>query len=222
MATSDGADKALAERLQREEYFANETFEGVDLQGLELRDKEFYRCTFESCQLQESRWQRTVFEACVVRGSNVTRARFLSTGLREVRFEGSKLMGIDWSDLSSNPELSFQECGLSYCSFVGLSLRKTPFLKCVARESNFYDLDLTDADFTGSDLGGSNFRGCMLLRADFSDTTGVFLDPSVNKLKDTRVPIETAVGLARNLGMLVAGFHDEAPKRAGRKSRPSP
>lgn len=222
MATNDGADKALAERLQREEYFANETFEGVDLQGLELRDKEFYRCTFENCQFQESRWSRTVFESCLVRGSNVTRARFQATGLREVRFENSKLIGIDWSDVSSNPELSFMECGLSYCSFVGLSLRKTPFLKCVARESNFYDLDLTDSAFTGTDLSGSNFRGCMLIRTDFSETTGAFLDPSVNKLKDTRVPIETAVGLARNLGMLVMGFHDEAPKRVGRKPRQSP
>ncbi|MFY1832192.1 pentapeptide repeat-containing protein [Myxococcus fulvus] len=219
MTTERGMDPGVVERLAHEESFANETFVGLDLQGVVLTEKEFYRCTFENCQLQESRWKGSRLESCVVRGSNLTRAQLSSTALRDVRFEGSKLMGIDWSNLASNPELGFVECGLSYCSFVGLSLRKTEFLRCIARESNFYDLDLTDSDFTGTDLSGSNFRGCMLTRVDFRETLGTFLDPQHNKLKDVRVPVETAVALARNLGMLVAGFHDEAPKRAPKKSR---
>lgn len=219
MTSHDDAGGSLVARLRREEYFANETFSNADLQNADLGGKEFYRCTFDNCQLQESRWKGLTLEACTVRGCNVTRAQVANARFREVRFENSKLMGIDWSDVASNPEVHFEDCGLSYCSFVGLNLRKTQFLRCQAREANFFDLDLTDSDFDGSDLGESNFRGCILTRADFSGAAGVFLDPARNKLKDTLVPLESAVGLARALGMLVTGFHDDAAKRVGRKAR---
>lgn len=44
------------------------------------------------------------------RGCDLTRAQLLHTGLRGVRYESSKLMGIDWSSVSPNPEVSFEEC----------------------------------------------------------------------------------------------------------------
>jgi hypothetical protein len=84
-------------------------------------------------------------------------------------------------------------------------------------EANFFDLDLTDADFSGTDLTGSNFRGCTLTRTDFSSAVGAFLDPARNRLKDTRVPVETAVLLAQTLGMRVSGFNESASERPGRK-----
>ncbi|NTX66907.1 pentapeptide repeat-containing protein [Myxococcus sp. CA051A] len=219
MSETDGARAEGTQRLLRETYFENETFTNLDLQNAELADKEFYRCTFENCQLQESRWKDSILEACVVRGCNVTRAQFGRIALREVRFEGSKLIGIDWSNIASNPEFSFVDSGLSYCSFVGLSMRKMEFLRCVAREVNFYDLDLTDSDFKGTDLSGSNFRGCTLTRTDFSETQGAFLDPAHNRLKDTRVPLDSVVNLAKTLGMRVAGYHDEVSTKAKKKAR---
>ncbi len=201
-----------------EEYFENETFAHLDLQGANLGGKEFYRCTFQSAHLQESRWTGSKLEACVFRGCDLTRAQLTHTALRDVRFEGSKLMGIDWSAISPNPELAFDECNLRYCSFVGLSLRKTVFARCTALEVNFLDVDLSDTDFTGTDLSGSNFRGCTLTRADLRGTRGVFIDPAAhNRLKATRVPVETAVLIAQTLGMLVAGYGDETAARGERK-----
>ncbi|QDE70249.1 hypothetical protein BHS09_26575 [Myxococcus xanthus] len=219
MADKAKEDIRLAERLSREEYFESETFSGEDLQGANLGDKEFYRCVFENCQFHESLWKGVAMEACAFRGCNVTRAQVANAKFRDVRFENSKLMGIDWSDVSSNPDLHFEDCGLSYCSFVGLNLRKLKFLRCVVREANFFDSDLTDSEFDGSDFGGSNFHGCNLNRADFSGASGVFLDPARNTLKDTRVPLESAIDLARTLGMLVVGYHDDVKKRVGRKDR---
>jgi uncharacterized protein YjbI with pentapeptide repeats len=206
-----------AQRLLDEESFENETFTDLDLQGSNLERKEFYRCTFQNCHLQESRWSKSRLEACVFRDCDFTRAKFAETALRDVRFEGSKLMGIDWTPVSSNPEVAFEASNLRYSSFVGLSLRKTTFVRCTALEANFFDLDLTDADFTGTDLTGSNFRGCTLTRADFRNTVGAFLDPAHNRLKSTRVPVETAVLLAQSLGMLVDGFSGTEPARSERK-----
>ncbi|WP_244238307.1 pentapeptide repeat-containing protein [Corallococcus terminator] len=208
---------ALLRRLKDEDSFERETFGELDLQGIDLSGKEFYRCTFEDCQLQEVRWKDSLLEACGFRGSNLTRANFNAIRLRDVRFEGSKLMGIDWTGVSANPEVNFEECGLPYSSFVGLSLRQTSFVRCVAREANFFDTDLTDADFTGADLTGSNFRGCTLTRTDFSGATGLLLDPARNKMKDTRIPNETAMSLAHSLGMLVEGYHAKPTGRGGAK-----
>lgn len=205
-------------RLSQEAFFENETFTDLELQGVDLGEKEFYRCTFLRTQLQESRWRNTILEACVFSGCDLTRAQLKSTGLRGVRFEGSKLMGVDFTDVSANPEVTFEECLLRYASFVGLSLRKTEFLRCSALEANFFDLDLSEADFTGTNLEGSTFRGCTLTRTNFSQASGLFLDPARNRVKGTRVPVETAVSLAQSLGLQVTGFGDEGTGRRGRKS----
>lgn len=206
-----------AQRLAAGDSFENETFTDLDLQGANLGQKEFYRCTFQRCQLQESRWKGARLEACVFSDCDLTRAELQQTGLREVRFEGSKLMGIDWTNVSPNPEVAFDNCLLRYTSFVGLSLRRTAFLRCSALEANFFDLDLTEADFSGTDLTGSNFRGCNLTKADFSTSVGAFLDPANNRVKATHVPVETAVLLAQSLGMRVSGFSGDAGESRSRK-----
>jgi uncharacterized protein YjbI with pentapeptide repeats len=133
----------------------------------------------------------------------------LQTGVRGVRFEDCKLMGVDWSNLSPHPEFTFTNCNLRYASFVKVNLRKTSFARSAVREANFHDADLTEADFAGADLSGSNFRGCTLTRTDFRGTTGLFLDPARNKVKGTRVPVETAVMLAQSLGLVVDGYTTE-------------
>ncbi|AFE09361.1 pentapeptide repeat-containing protein [Corallococcus coralloides DSM 2259] len=210
-------DSAVVKRLQQEDSFERETFEGLDLQNVDLGDKEFYRCTFVNCELQESRWKEALLEVCVFQGCNLTRANFNAIRLRDVRFEGSKLMGIDWTGVAANPEVNFEECSMPYSSFVGLGLRQASFVRCVAREANFFDMDLTDADFTGADLTGSNFRGCTLTRTDFSGATGLVLDPARNKLKETRIPQDTAMSVVHELGMRVEGYHAKSGGRGGAK-----
>lgn len=191
------------ERLRAEDSFENETFSGLDLQRADLADKEFYRCVFLNCLLQESSWKSARLEACAFRGCDLTRSKVNQTAFRGVEFEGAKLMGIEFGSVSVHPEFTFTECNLRYASFVRVNLRKIEFSKCTAREVNFIDADLTDADFTGSDLTGSTFQGCTLALTDFRNTTGLFLDPSVNKVKKPRVPVETAVLLAHHLGLVV-------------------
>ena len=86
-----------------------------------------------------------------------------------------------------------------------VNLRKLSFKKCVVHEANLIDTDLSDASFTGCNLTGSNVQGCTLTATDFSGATGVFLEPSRNKVKKTRVSTETAVLIAEHFGLLVSG-----------------
>jgi uncharacterized protein YjbI with pentapeptide repeats len=156
-----------------------------------------------NCALPESVWKRALLEDCSFKQCDLTRAVVTQLGVRGVRFEGSKLMGIDFSGVSINPEMSFEECLLRYASFTRLSLRKTKFIRCTAREVNLFDCDLTDADFTGSDLTAANLRGCTLTRTEFRSATNVFIDSAINKVKETRVNADVAVRLAEHLGFEV-------------------
>lgn len=194
------------ERLESGDYFENETFTGLELAGVDLGGKEFFRCTFRSCVLRESRWRKSKLERCTFVGSDLSGATFDQTGLRGVRFESTKLLGVDWGRIAPHPELAFDDCKLRYASFVGLALRKTSLLRCSATEATFTDVDFTEADFRGTDLAGSTFTGCTLTRTDFRDARGLFLDPARNRLRHTLVPVETAVAIAQHLGMDVDGY----------------
>ncbi|AEI67213.1 pentapeptide repeat-containing protein [Corallococcus macrosporus] len=208
-------------RIHEEDSFEHETFADLSLQEADLSGKEFYGCTFQNCTLQESRWTRARLEDCVFTGCDLTRARFTDTSLRGVRFESSKLMGIDWTEVGTFPEVSFDGSNLRYCTFAGLSLRKTSFLRCTALEMNFIDTDLSEADFSESDITGSNFRGCTLTKADFAAAKGVFIDPARNRVKATRIPVDAAVNFVQTLGLVVAGYGDgpAAPKTERKKGR---
>src|SRR4051812_33918206 len=111
------AASKLALRLAQEESFENETFADLELHGCDLAEKEFYRCTFLRTQFQESRWRNTKLEACAFSSCDLTRVQLKATALRGVRFEGSKLMGVDFTEVSANPEVTFEDCVLRYASF---------------------------------------------------------------------------------------------------------
>ena len=98
-------------------------------------------------------WRRVVVEKPF--GTDLESARKLNDLVERIPLEAaisrlSGTMGVDFSGVSTNPEMSFEECLLRYASFTRLSLRKTRFLRCQAREVNLFDCDLTDAEFTGS------------------------------------------------------------------------
>jgi fluoroquinolone resistance protein len=213
---TDGFDKKdpmSAERLLAESQFDDQTFSGFALAAADLAGKEFYRCVFERCQLPESTWSRAKLEACTFRDADLSRAKLSQTALHGVRFEGCKVMGVDFSKVSTHPDVGFTDCLLRYASFSGLNLRKTTFTRCSLREVNLIDLDLTDASFGGCDLAGATLRGCTLLRTDFRATTGLFFEPARNKVKQTFVPIEVAVQLAQSQGLLVEGYDAEPTRR---------
>ena len=180
--------------------FEQQTFTGLSLTAEDLSGKHFFRCRFENCALPESRWKRALLEDCEFHQCDLTRANVAQLGLRGVKFTASKVMGVDFSGVSANPDVHFEECHLRYASFSKLSLRRAKFLRSQLREVNLYDCDLTDAEFSGSDLSGANVRGCTLTRTDFRRATAVFIDPSHNKVKETRIEMDAAAAIAEHLG----------------------
>jgi fluoroquinolone resistance protein len=210
-------------RLQAENDFVDQVFElddpASELAGFDFAGKDFYRCSFRRLNLGESRWAGARLEDCHFEACDLTRMVTGDVRAHGVHFVGCKLMGVEWTKASLNPQLHFQDCNLRYASFVELKLRTTTFHACQALEANFIDVDLGEADFAGSDLTGSVFRGTVLARADFSSAQGFFVDPAKNKVKDVRIGVETAVLLASFAGMKVSGWSGEEPAPTKRRKR---
>jgi fluoroquinolone resistance protein len=169
------------------DFFADQIFSELAPGPADLSGKELQRCTFRRCKLAESRWAQSKLEDCVFEDCDLTRMVPQALALRGVTFKGSKLMGVDFTDLRPLPQVTFEGCDLRYASFVKLRLRATRFIGCIAREANFIEVDLTEADFTDTDLTGSVIRGCQLAKTNLSRATGVAFDPQLNKVKGARI-----------------------------------
>jgi uncharacterized protein YjbI with pentapeptide repeats len=202
-----------APTLLEGDFFADQVFSDLTLAAADLSGKELARCTFRRCKLPESRWARTKLEDCVFEDCDLTGMAPHELALRGVVFKGTKLMGVDWTELGKLPDVSFERCDLRYASFVKQRLRATRFVGCIAREASFLEVDLGEADFTGTDLTGSTIRGCSLGKTNFSRAIGVLLDPQHNKVKGARIAIESAILLVQSLGMVVEEF--ESPRIGG-------
>lgn len=193
------------ERLRHETELEKETFVGLEAQGLDLGGKELYRCTFRQARLQETRWRRTRLEDCVIEDSDLTRLDPSGLALAGVVLRRSKLLGVDFTDLASNPDVRFEECNLEYAVFRRTNLRKTKLLGSNLRGASFVECDLVEADLSGSDLSGASFESCRMRKADLGSAHGAYVDPARNEIKDLRISVETAVLMAQALGLRVAG-----------------
>jgi len=200
------------EHLLEESIFDEETFERLQLTS-PLFEKEFTGCSFRGLKADASIWKGGRFEDCTFENCELTRAQFPHTRFTGVSFRGCKLMGIDWSSIAPNPTLSFDTCDLRYASFVKVNLRKTAFRGCKACEANFIECALIESDFSDTDLSGANFDASDLSKANLTTAVGAFLPVGKNRVKDTRVSVETAVLMALAQGMKVAGY-DAASTRS--------
>lgn len=192
--------------FESEMSFEGETFNGLTLEGFDLSKRDLQRCTFKNSKLAETRWSGTRLEDCVFDGCDLTRADFTGLVLRDVTFRSCKLMGIDFSNVGRFPHVAFEDCDLRYVSMVSIALRKTRFDRCNVDEASFVEADLAESKFERCRFAGTRFEACDLRRARFREARDLFLDPARNRLKETQVPLQTAILLATSLGMRVLGF----------------
>src|SRR5690348_5154345 len=102
----------------------NETFTDGDSERLPARlaGNELYRCTFTGVKLAEARIERCVLERCTFEDSDLTRIALVGVHLRGVAFRRSKLLGLDFTKLADNPDVSFEGCILRYANVAAVNL----------------------------------------------------------------------------------------------------
>ena len=190
--------------MKNDTLYEEVAFEGLTLEGEELVGARFDGCTFRRVELQGALLRRCVFDDCRFVHCDLSNVRLPDARLRDVRFEDSKLIGVDFTRAQPlGLELRFERCLLRYASFVGMSLEGLALLECQAQEVDFGDANLEGAVFTGSALAGALFDKTRLVRADLSGAEDVTVNPTQNRLGETKLALDAAIRAAVFVGIEV-------------------
>lgn len=197
------------------EFYRDQSFASIILDGGSVNDREFLHCAFFNCSFQQTLFARCRFEDCTFDQCNLSVFKSMNSGFLGVKFEQSKLLGVDWTRVKTPIDVSFHWCILDNCLFPGLKLKSTKMLQCKIREADFTKADLSSSSFGSSDLAGTQFIQCNLSKcdfdsadlagarffdcdlsfADFSKARNYTINPTANKLKKTQFSLPEAASL---------------------------
>lgn len=187
MGTKEENEELLYERKE---------FLDIDFSGKELRNIEYYHCTFERCTFSKADLSNSAFEKCTFKACDFTMTVISNTGFRDVVLSECKLMGIDFAIASKFMfSFRFDKCYMNYCVFFGRNLKGTDFSGCTLKEVDFTEANLTSAIFTNADLTLSKFSNTNLEKADFRGAVNFSIEPEFNKVKKAKFSLLQLEGL---------------------------
>jgi uncharacterized protein YjbI with pentapeptide repeats len=189
--------------------YTGETFRAFRTEGGQLDRSEFDQCVFDRCVFSRSVLAHCRFTSCRFVGCDLSNIAVPSSRFRDVRFEATKLLGVDWTKGDAMAEahaptsLSFVDCVVDLSSFFGLNLRTAVMQRCSAKEVDLSEADLRDAVCRGTDFAGAKFQGTNLERADLREAMNYAIDPRANRVKGARFSLPEAVALLRGFAVVV-------------------
>jgi fluoroquinolone resistance protein len=186
--------------------FISINFKGLILVEEELSEKEFDGCTFETCDFTDATLKNCIFVDCHFINCNLSLVKLGYSQFRDVIFEGSKLIGVDWTSaywpiLTLTAPVKFIQCILNNSSFFKLNLQELVIEECKAHEVDFREGDFGEANFTFTDFTHSLFGKTNLRNADFTDASNYNIDVYQNELKNAKFSRLEAVNLLVSLGI---------------------
>lgn len=184
--------------------YTDRVFSDLHLKDAELSDCDFYDCTWRGCNLQGAILSRIRFYGCRFDNCDMRLLQVLECSFRSTNFTDCALTGIDWTraDWSATglgEPLSFTRCALNHSTFIGLKLPGLQVIESQAREVDFRGAILIRADFSGSDLASILFQSSDLSQADLSRARNYQLDPRQNTLTGCKFSLPEALSLLYSL-----------------------
>lgn len=181
------------------EYDGQE-FRDLDLSHTELAKKEFYQCVFSHCDFTETAFSECHFNDCQFIACNLSLMKVNKCAFSNVRYDDSKLVGVNWALASwprfqSDCSLELDKCVISYSTFSGLNLQGISIKECFAKSVDFREADLTRANFDGTDLTDSQFVHTNLTKADLTGARNYTIDVTLNKVRKAKFSLPEAVSL---------------------------
>ncbi len=187
-----------------EAAYADRTFTDLPFPGRTFRRQEFTGCTFERCRFAGCVFQECRFEACVFKDCDLGVIRVPNTALVDVRFEGCKMIGVDWTAVNARfLRIAFGKCVISDSTFARMDLHGIALAECVAHDCDFLGANLSGGVFRGTDFARSRFAQTDLSSADFCGATRYLIDPTMNRVKGATFSLPEAVSLLRGLGVVI-------------------
>jgi fluoroquinolone resistance protein len=169
------------------QIISSKEFKNQDFTIEKLMKAEYENCKFIACQFNESHLSGLIFYECIFQDCDLSLCHVRNTSVKDIKFENCKLLGVRFEEC--NPfllSLSFEGCNLSLSSFYKLSLKKTLFLNCNLKETDFTECNLNLASFDSSNLLGAIFKNTNLEKTDFRTAQNYAIDPEENLLKKTK------------------------------------
>lgn len=177
-------------------YTEDTIFEDRDIDENPLPAGEYEACTFKNCNFSGVDLSGYAFIDCIVVDSDWSLAKLTRTVLRDLRFNGCKLMGLHFADCAAI-SFSADNCLINHSSFYGLKMKKTNFHHSQLVEADFTECDLTGAVFAGCNLDRALFDRTILEKADFRTAYNYTIDPEKNTLKKAKFSVAGLPGLLR-------------------------
>jgi uncharacterized protein YjbI with pentapeptide repeats len=187
---------------QPEREFENEQFRNLEITESIILSKEFIDCSFEDCNFSQSTFKSCTFQNCTFGKCNFSLVKIPNCQFNEVTFNSSKIIGIDWTVANWKKLMNkkafpivFKDSVINYSIFIGLNLTRAKFIKCIAREVYFEEVNLTSADFSDTDLTDSVFRDSSLLETDLSKAKNYRIDVTKNNISKAKFSFPEAISL---------------------------
>lgn len=190
-------------------HHEGQRFRALVVNGQEVANQEFRECVFVDCSFTEASLLCCRFIDCLFRGCDLSMTRVRGCSLRRTRCEQSKAVGVNWAEAAWPngkplfPSIDFFDCSVSYSTFIGLRLNGMSLIRCVARDVDFTDTDLSGADCRDTDFADSRFHHTNLTEADFSGATNYAISATLNTLKRTKFSFPEAILLLRALDIIL-------------------
>lgn len=188
--------------------YEQQTFRKIELAQQKIKQKTFQECIFKECTLTEVSFENCKFYKCTFKDCDLSLMKVKNAIFSEVAFEKTKATGVNWMDAMWGKNnllgsISFTDCTLNYSTFIGLKLPKLTMVRCIARDVDFAEADLTHANFSGTDFTDSRFNHTNLTEADFTDATHYNISATENMLKKTRFSLPEAISLLHSLDIIL-------------------
>jgi uncharacterized protein YjbI with pentapeptide repeats len=188
--------------------YEQQTFKKLDIKQQTIKKKTFQECIFTQCTLNEVFFDNCKFLKCIFKECDLSLMKVKNSTFSEVTFENSQVVGVNWMEAMWGKHnllgsINFIGCTLNYSTFIGLTLKKMKLTRCLAKDVDFAEADLTQADCIGTDFTDSRFNHTNLTEADFTDAIHYNISAVDNTLKKTRFSLPEAISLLHSLDIIL-------------------
>jgi uncharacterized protein YjbI with pentapeptide repeats len=184
-------------------YYTEKEFKNLVRANGQIKEKEFYKCRFVSCNFFKTKFISCEFEDCTFQSCDLSLASVAGSKFLCILFKGSKTAGVNWCEIRKPGTFKFVDSKIDDSIFYRMDLRSINIIKCSAQNVDFVEADLSKAIFSDTDLLGSKFSRTNLSYADFSESYNYNIDPNNNKLKKTVFSLPDAVSLLNTFDLII-------------------
>lgn len=188
----------------KSDYISDRDFEKNDFRIDGLPAGEYEACRFIGCNFSECDFSNFSFTDCEFVDCNLTLVKLISTGFRDVKFTGCKMIGLHFDQCNDfGLSFSFEKCILDQSVFFRKKLKKISFKSCCLKEVDFTECDLSGSLLENCNLSGSIFDNTNLEMCDFRSAYNFSIDPEQNRIKKAVFSRQNLEGLLNKYNLVI-------------------